>query len=364
MDNQRWRPISDEPNGNTPRRTQKPNEDARHSKANGETNSETHGETHGETQGETHGETNGETNGDLLDAYSRAVIGVVESVSPALLKLDVRDEEGRSSGGSGFLISPDGLALTNSHVAGGRTSLSATTVDGDRINAKLLGDDPSTDLALLQVAAKDMPYAELGDSQTLRVGQLVVAMGHPLGMQATVTTGVVGALGNAMRGQDGRRIENTIQHAAPINPGNSGGPLVDSACRVVGVNTAIIPWANGMGFAVPANTASWVVSQVLKHGRVQRKQLGIAAQTVWVPRREILELDLLTEQVVEVQEILTDGAAFRAGVRIADWIVAVNDRIVTNIDDLHRLLSLIPDQSIELTIVRGGRIQPLSVEFA
>lgn len=335
MDNHRWRRISEnEPlgsnSGNSPRKPKRP----------------------------------ADTEIDLLDAYSRAVIEVVDSVSPAVFKLDGRDEEGRASGGSGFLISSDGLAITNSHVVNGRHSLVATTVDGDRIDAELLGDDPSTDLALLRLGASDMPYAELGDSHTLRVGQLVVAMGHPLGLQATVTTGVVGALGNSMRSQDGRLIENTIQHAAPINPGNSGGPLVDSAGRVVGVNTAIIAWANGLGFAVPANTASWVVGEVLKHGRVQRKQLGIAAQTVWVTRREMMELDLLTEQVVEVHEILTDGAAFRAGLRVGDWVIAVNDRIVGNIDDLHRLLSLIPDHSIELTIVRSGRTQPLAVEFA
>lgn len=304
-----------------------------------------------------------ESDVDLLDAYSRAVIQVVEAVSPAVLQLDVRNRRGESTGGSGFLVSEAGLAVTNSHVADGQTLLMATTTDGDRVEARVLGDDPSTDLAVLQLSARDLPYAELGDSDSLRVGQLVVAMGHPLGMQATVTTGVVSALGVSMRGRDGRLIENIVQHAAPINPGNSGGPLVDSAGRVVGVNTAIISGASGLGFAVPAGTVAWVVDEVVRHGKVQRRQLGIAAHTVWVPRRQVVELDLLTDQVVEVQQILTDGAAFRAGLRVGDWIVAVNGRLVSSIDDLHRLLSAVAEHAIELTIVRDGSVLEQTVAW-
>jgi S1-C subfamily serine protease len=185
---------------------------------------------------------------DLLDAYSRAVVHVVETVSPAVISVSgVRGERGGS--GSGFLITPDGYALTNSHVVDGRPRLVAETADGDRVDAQVVGDDPATDLALLRLASNDLPYAPMGDSTTLRVGQLIIAMGSPLGLQTTVSTGVVSAVGRSMRGQDGRLIENVVQHSAPINPGNSGGPLVDSRGRVVGVNTAIVAWAQGLGFA-------------------------------------------------------------------------------------------------------------------
>ena len=204
---------------------------------------------------------------DLLDAYSQAVIRVVEAVSPAVIGL-AAGEGGRSGSGSGFLVTADGYALTNSHVAGGRAKLVATTADGDRLNAQVIGDDPATDLALVRLAARDLPFAPLGDSDALRVGQLLIAIGSPFGFQSTVSTGVVSALNRTMRGEEGRLIENIIQHSAPLNPGNSGGPLVDSRGHVVGVNTAIIAMAQGLGFAVPANTARWVISELLSHGRV------------------------------------------------------------------------------------------------
>src|SRR5262245_40900473 len=171
----------------------------------------------------------------LLDAYSQAVIRVVESLAPAVIGVSSSAPNGRGGSGSGFLLTPDGYALTNSHVAGGRTRLSATTHDGDRLDAELIGDDPATDLALIRVSHRGLPYAALGDSDALRVGQLVIAVGNPFGFHSTVSTGVVSAVGRAMRGQDGRLIENIVQHTAPLNPGNSGGPLVDSRGRVVGV---------------------------------------------------------------------------------------------------------------------------------
>ncbi|MCU0876893.1 MAG: trypsin-like peptidase domain-containing protein [Pirellulaceae bacterium] len=191
---------------------------------------------------------------DLLDAYSQAVIGVVRQVGPAVISVTGRPEERPQGLGSGFLISADGLAITNSHVVHGRRRLRTETQDGDLLEAEVVGDDPATDLALLKLAARDLPTVELGDSAALQAGQLVIALGHPLGFHSTVSTGVVSALGRAMRSQQGRLIESVVQHTAPLNPGNSGGPLLDSRGRVVGINTAIIALAQGIGFAVPANT--------------------------------------------------------------------------------------------------------------
>ena len=253
------------------------------------------------------------------------------------------------------MVSSDGLALTNSHVVHGRPSVDAVTADGDQIEAEVLGDDPSTDLALIRVSASDLPFTELGDSDGLRVGQLVIAMGNPLGLHATVSTGVVSALGRSMRSRDGRLIENIVQHTAPINPGNSGGPLVDSRGQVVGVNTAIIPFAQGIGFAVPSSTAKWVVAELIKSGRVHRRQLGIQATTVPLARSLVRKLDLLSDQAVEVIRLLPKGAASAAGLTPGDMIVAVQDRIVGSVDDMHRILSLFSiDQPLVMTVVRGS----------
>jgi S1-C subfamily serine protease len=255
--------------------------------------------------------------------------------------------------GSGFLISTDGLALTNSHVVDGRSRVQAQTVEGDKIEAKVLGDDPATDLAVLKLSALDLPFAQLGDSEALKVGQLVIAMGSPLGLHSTVSTGVVSALGRSMRAQDGRLIENIIQHAAPINPGNSGGPLVDSRGRVIGINTAIIALTQGLGFAVPSSTAHWVVGEIMGHGRVRRRQLGITATVAKLPRSLLLEFDLLSDQGVAVMELLPGSPAHQAGIRAGDVITALNGRLIASIDDLHRLLTAMPmDQSFELTVVR------------
>src|SRR5438876_320694 len=214
---------------------------------------------------------------ELLDAYSQAVIHVVETVSPAVISVTGRGADGRGGGGSGFIVTPDGYAITNSHVVDDRPKLQAETAEGDRLRAEIVGDDPATDLAVVRLAGTDLPYAQLGDSDALRVGQLVIAMGSPFGFQSTVSTGVVSALGRSMRARDGRLIENIVQHAAPINPGNSGGPLVDSRGLVVGINTAIIAMAQGLGFAIPSNTAEWVLQEILTHGGVRRRQLGIVA---------------------------------------------------------------------------------------
>lgn len=296
-----------------------------------------------------------DSDADLLDAYSRAVIQVVEQVGPAVVSIAVR--RGAAGGaGTGFLLTPDGYALTNSHVVGGATRVKATTEDGDTLDADVIGDDPPTDLALLRLASGDMPYTQLGNSETLRVGQLVIAVGNPYGLQSTVSTGVVSALRRSMRSGEGRLIENIVQHTAPINPGNSGGPLVDSRGRVVGINTAILPGAQGLGFAVPAKTAEWVISELIAHGKVRRRTLGITATTSPIPRRLVIDLDLLASTAVEVMSVVPDGLAAKAGVQAGDLIVAVHDRIVEDVDDLHRLLSGFQSQKeIDLTILRDDR---------
>ena len=258
---------------------------------------------------------------DLLDAYSQAVIRVVEQVSPAVIGVAVARGEEQRGAGSGFLLTPDGFALTNSHVVGGRPRLLATTAEGDRLDAETIGDDPATDLALVRLAARDLPHVPLGDSDALQPGQLVIAIGDPLGFQSTVSTGVVSARGRAMRGESGRLIENVVQHTAPLNPGNSGGPLVDTRGRVVGINTAIIAFAQGLGFAVPANTARWVVGELIGHGRVRRALLGIAGTAVVLPRQLVRDLDLLSDQAVAVVAVEPSGPGLRrrAGRRRPDY---------------------------------------------
>src|SRR5882757_84545 len=298
----------------------------------------------------------------LLDAYSQAVIHVVETVSPAVISVSARDANGRGGGGSGFIVTPDGYAITNSHVVDDRSQLEAETAEGDRLRAEIVGDDPATDLAIVRLAASGLPYAQLGDSDALRVGQLVIAMGSPFGFQSTVSTGVVSALGRSMRARDGRLIESIVQHAAPINPGNSGGPLVDSRGLVVGINTAIIAMAQGLGFAIPSNTAEWVLQEILAHGGVRRRQLGIVANVTRLPRAVVRALDLLADQGVEVREVVARGLADLAGVRPNDIVVALAGRLVTSIDDLHRLLMTIPsNQGFELTVVRGEMQRTLHV---
>jgi S1-C subfamily serine protease len=293
---------------------------------------------------------------ELLDAYSQAVINVVETVSPAVISVTGRGPDGRGGGGSGFIVTPDGYAITNSHVVDDRPKLEAETAEGDRLRAEIVGDDPATDLAIVRLSATGLPYAQLGDSDALRVGQLVIAMGSPFGFQSTVSTGVVSALGRSMRARDGRLIENIVQHAAPINPGNSGGPLVDSRGRIVGVNTAIIAMAQGLGFAIPSNTVGWVLQEILAHGTVRRRQLGIVANTTRLPRSTVRALDLLADLGVEVREVAPKSIADLAGIRPDDVIVALAGRLVTSIDDLHRLLMAVPvDQGFELTVVRGDR---------
>jgi len=294
---------------------------------------------------------------ELLDAYSRAVITVVDSVGPAVVGINAQPEgkPGRAGSGSGVIITPDGYILTNDHVVRGAKRLTATLRDGTSLDATLIGTDPATDLALVRAGSGSaLPYASMGDSSALRVGQLVIAIGNPFGFQSTVSTGVVSALGRALRSSEGRLIENIIQHTAPLNPGNSGGPLVDSRGRIVGVNTAIIVMAQGIGFSIPADTAKWVVSQLLTLGRVRRGHLGITAQQRPLPRRLVRFYRLGAEFGVEVMSVAPDSPASRGGIQEGDVIVAIDGHDAASVDHLHRFLAEWPvGDPAKLTIIRG-----------
>jgi S1-C subfamily serine protease len=291
---------------------------------------------------------------ELLDAYSRAVIHVVESVGPAVVNIRVGNARGEHRGaGSGVLVAPDGYILTNHHVVNGAARLATALTDGSTCEAAVVGSDAATDLAVIRAQGSGLPYAALGDSARLRVGQLVIAMGNPLGFESSVSTGVASALGRAMRSEQGRLIENIIQHTAPLNPGNSGGPLLDSHGKVVGINTAIIAMAQGIGFAIPANTAHWVLSQILAHGRVRRGYLGIAGRDRPIDRQLVHALELGQQRAVEVMSVDPEGPAGQAGLQAGDLIVAMNDVAVQRVDDLHRALGNWPiGEPVALTIVR------------
>jgi S1-C subfamily serine protease len=291
----------------------------------------------------------------LLDAYSRAVIDVVDRIGPAVVRLAVhsavhgggqnRQNGGQNRGGtgSGVILSPDGLILTNSHVAGALGSsarIDVTTADGQDLRARLVGDDPDTDLALLRVdEAVPLAAAPLGDSKRLKRGQLVIAIGNPLGFESTVTTGVVSALGRSLRSSNGRLIDDVIQTDAALNPGNSGGPLVSSRGEVVGINTAVIMGAQGICFAVAANTASFVLGELIRHGRVRRAFIGIAAQQTAIPQRRRRAFGLAQDSAVMVSSVEPDSPAGRAGLKSGDIIVALDGATIAGADDLVRALT-------------------------
>jgi S1-C subfamily serine protease len=282
----------------------------------------------------------------LLDAYSRAVVDAVERVGPAVVHLEVRTRAARSrqrgpdvGSGSGFFFTPDGFLLTNSHVVRSAQAIRATTSDGSTHPAHLVGDDPDTDLAVLKVDQSAPACASLGDSAALRPGQLVIAIGNPLGFQATVTAGVVSALGRTMRSESGRLIEDVVQTDAALNPGNSGGPLVSSRGEVVGVNTAIIAGAQGICFAIPSRTAEFVASRLMHDGRVRRAHIGIAGQTIRLTRRQADHYHLAAPGAVLVTNVEAASPAATAGIAPRDLIVSVGGVPVTTVDDLHRRLT-------------------------
>lgn len=276
---------------------------------------------------------------ELLDAYSRAVSGVVERTAPAVVSVEVQHRRRGGGGGSGFVFTPDGFILTNSHVAHGATKTDVAFADGRRLRAELIGDDPDTDLAILRVDASSLVAAPLGDSGALRVGQVVIAIGNPLGFQSTVTAGVVSALGRSFRSVSGRLIDNVIQTDAALNPGNSGGPLLDSRGGVIGVNTAVILPAQGICFAVAVNTVKLVVGQLIAHGHVRRARIGVGGQNVSLPRLAVRAHRLMQPSGVLITTIEPGSPAARAGLQPGDIIVAFGGEPVHGIDDLHRALT-------------------------
>jgi S1-C subfamily serine protease len=299
-----------------------------------------------------------------LDAYSQTVVTAVERIGPAVVSIQVDGAtRGREQGGagSGVVITPDGYLLTNQHVVNGAPRVRTQFVDGRSVVAELVGEDAATDLAVVRALASGLPNAAVADDP-LRVGQLVVAVGNPYGFQSTVTAGVVSALGRALRSRDGRLIEGVVQHTAALNPGNSGGPLVDARGRVVGINTAIIAVAQGIGFAVPATTANWVLSEILSHGRVRRVYLGIAGRDRPLDRRLVRALDLPVHHAVEIISIDHSGPASGSELRMGDLIIGANEAPIDSIDALHRHLSRWPAaRALRLELLRG--MHRLSVEL-
>jgi S1-C subfamily serine protease len=309
---------------------------------------------------------------EALDAYSRVVTTAVERVAASVVKLDVqlpgRPTRGRgpqpnlSGSGSGFIFTPDGFALTNSHVIHSATKIEASLGDGRRVPAYLVGDDPHTDLAVVRVDAPNLTPAQFGDSQAIRPGQIAVAIGNPYGFQTTVTAGVVSALGRSLHSRSGRLIEDVIQTDAALNPGNSGGPLVNSRGEVIGVNTAIIQAAQGICFAIASNTAKLIAARLMRDGRVRRSYVGIAGQTVPLLTRMVRYFGLTTDTAVLVVSVEKGSPAERAGLREGDFVVSFGELPVRGIDDLLRLLT--EDRvgtRVPLTVIRGTERRELTI---
>ena len=297
---------------------------------------------------------------ELLDAYSRTVVSAVTRVAPAVVNIDVkqrvtaqRGEREVSGNGSGFVITPDGFILTNSHVVHGANTITVNLSDGREYPAQLAGDDPDTDLAVIRIDAPQLQHVRLADSENLRVGQVVIAIGNPLGFEASVTAGVVSALGRSMHAQSGRLIDNIIQTDAALNPGNSGGPLVNSAGEVVGVNTAMIRPAQGICFAIASNTAKFVAGWLIKDGKIRRSYIGVAGQNVPIHRRIVRFYGLPLETAVLVVSVEKNSPAERAGLRHGDLIVAFNGEPIGTVHHLHKVL--VGDQinvTASLTVIR------------
>jgi len=285
----------------------------------------------------------------LLDAYSDAVTTAAARITPSVVNIEV----GGKGGGSGFFFTPDGFILTNSHVVAGATSIDVTVTDGTRYAASVVGSDPHTDLAVVRISAPTQVSARLGNSDAIRPGQVVVAVGSPYGFQYTVTAGVVSALGRTMRAQSGRLIENVIQTDAALNPGNSGGPLVDARGDVIGVNTAVILPAQGICFAIGINTAKFVASRLIRDGHIVRSYIGVAGQTVPLHRRIVRFYMLEIESGVLVAQVEKGSPAESAGLREGDVIIAYGDRPVSSVDDLHRILTEEQvGKTSEITLIR------------
>ncbi|HEX2525373.1 MAG TPA: trypsin-like peptidase domain-containing protein [Geminicoccus sp.] len=294
--------------------------------------------------------------GVLFDAYSRAVVTAAAKVAPSVGHLQVRGASGQGTG-SGFLVTPDGYMLTNSHVVHGARELKVDFPDGSRRVAYLVGDDPDTDLAVVQVHGSGLVAVELGTTSGLKVGQLALAIGNPLGFDHSVTAGVVGALGRSLRSRSGRSIDDVIQTDAALNPGNSGGPLVDSQGRAIGVNTATIMGAQGLCFAIGIDTARFVLQEILRHGRVRRAHLGVAAQTVTLPRRIVFALGLFGDTGVRVAQVETGSPADAGGLLSGDLLIDLDGTALPSVDRLHRLLDgAMIDREVPVRILRNGQV--------
>src|SRR5215472_8058488 len=303
---------------------------------------------------------------EVFDAYSKAVIRAADAISPVVVNIEVRphasalQEPSRAhphATGSGFIFTPDGYILTNSHVVHGAGRVDVTVSDGRRMRADLIGDDPETDLAVLRISAGDLTAAPLGDSNRIRVGQLVIAIGNPYGFQCTVTAGVISALGRSLRARSGRLIDNILQTDAALNPGNSGGPLVSSRAEVIGVNTATIMPAQGLCFAIAINTAKFVAGRLIRDGRIVRGYIGMAGQNVQLPRRLVHFHKVAVPSGVMIVSLEPNSPAERAGLKAGDVIVRLGGKPVANIDDLQRLLSSeCVGVGLEIEVVRATEI--------
>ncbi len=295
------------------------------------------------------------TEGEALDAFSRVVVHVAETLSPAVVNL--RSERGRNGGsGSGVLFTPDGFLLTNHHVVQGQRRVRVRLADGREVSGDVVGADPWTDLAVVQAGSSGLPFAGFGDSATLRVGQLVVAIGSPFGFESTVTAGVVSALSRTLRSITGHLVDNVIQTDAALNPGNSGGPLVDSRANVIGINTAVIRSAQGICFAIPINMAKHILPQLLKHGRVVRGYLGIHARNVPIQQAMVRLHNLSQTTGVEVLAVEPDSPADQAGIQEEDVFLTLGEQPTATVDDLHKLLTQLPvDLPASIAILRGER---------
>ncbi len=296
---------------------------------------------------------------ELLDSYSRAVVGAVQRVGRAVVHVQVKQARGEGAG-SGFAFTPDGFILTNSHVVHDASAVFVTTAEGDRFPAEVIGDDPDTDLAVIRSNVN--AWVPLGSSRNLTAGQMAIAIGNPLGFQHTVTAGVISALERTMRSRSGRLIDGVIQTDAALNPGNSGGPLVDSRGQVIGVNTATIMGAQGICFAIGADTAEFVASSLIRLGRVNRSYIGVMGQGVTLHRRLVRYYDLPSERGLLVLNVVPGSPAHKAGVRERDVIVRFAGRVISNVDDLHRVLTELTSGGAEqVEVVRGTDLLKLTV---